>query len=180
MLFPGKKQKTRQAQEEKSLYPVLHVAESLKEYQKALVQKEVASLWELRQVGGSFSAVMEEADRFQDKLRDLDASFANISETTEQFLCVKSDISDSVSEAQNAMEALGQTSVQVQSSYDAMAETFAQLQSAIKEIQQCMGKIVAIADQTNILAINASIEAARAGAAGRGFSVEAEQVKRLA
>ena len=180
MLFPGKKQKTRQAQEEKSLYPVLHVAESLKEYQKALVQKEVASLWELRQVGGSFSAVMEEADRFQDKLRDLDASFANISETTEQFLCVKSDISDSVSEAQNAMEALGQTSVQVQSSYDAMAETFAQLQSAIKEIQQCMGKIVAIADQTNILAINASIEAARAGAAGRGFSVVADQVKRLA
>ena len=85
-----------------------------------MVQKEVASLWELRQVGGSFSAVMEEADRFQDKLRDLDASFANISETTEQFLCVKSDISDSVSEAQNAMEALGQTSVQVQSSYDAM------------------------------------------------------------
>ena len=180
MLFPGKKQKTRQAQEEKSLYPVLHVAESLKEYQKALVQKEVASLWELRQVGGSFSAVMEEADRFQDKLRDLDASFANISETTEQVLCVKSDISDSVSEAQNAMEALGQTSVQVQSSYDAMAETFAQLQSAIKEIQQCMGKIVAIADQTNILAINASIEAARAGAAGRGFSVVADQVKRLA
>ena len=78
------------------------------------------------------------------------------------------------------MEALGQTSVQVQSSYDAMAETFAQLQSAIKEIQQCMGKIVAIADQTNILAINASIEAARAGAAGRGFSVVADQVKRLA
>ena len=181
MLFAGKSRKRPEPlPAEQGLYPILHVAESLKEYQKALVQKEVASLWELRQVGGSFSAVMEEADRFQDKLRDLDASFANISETTEQCLCVKSDISDSVSEAQNAMEALGQTSVQVQSSYDAMAETFAQLQSAIKEIQQCMGKIVAIADQTNILAINASIEAARAGAAGRGFSVVADQVKRLA
>ena len=107
MIFSGKsRRQSEDPSQEKSLYPVRHVADSLKEYQKALVQKEVASLWELRQVGGSFSAVMEEADRFQDKLRDLDASFANISETTEQFLCVKSDISDSVSEAQNAMEAL--------------------------------------------------------------------------
>ena len=47
--------------------------------------------------------------------------------------------------------------------YDEMADIFGNLQSAIRGIQQCMGKIVSIADQTNILAINASIEAARAG-----------------
>ena len=75
---------------------------------------------------------------------------------------------------------LGNTSAQVQQSYNAMAETFSQLQAAVKEIQQCMGKIVSIADQTNILAINASIEAARAGEAGKGFAVVAAQVKQLA
>ena len=78
------------------------------------------------------------------------------------------------------MEALGQTSAQVQQSYDTMAGTFSQLQTAIREIQQCMGKIVSIADQTNILASNASIEAARAGEAGKGFAVVATQVKQLA
>ena len=57
------------------------------------------------------------------------------------------------------MEELSQTSMHVQESYDEMKEIFTHLQNAIRGIQQCMGKIVSIADQTNILAINASIEA---------------------
>lgn len=181
MLFAGRKQEKRErARMERSLYPVLHVAESLKEYQRELVKKEVASLWELSMVGASFSGVLKEADNFQTKLQDLGYSFSNINETAEQFVQVRSEIAQTVTAAQDQMEALGQTSMQVQRSYDEMAETFSQLQGAIKEIQQCMGKIVSIADQTNILAINASIEAARAGEAGKGFAVVAAQVKELA
>ena len=183
MLFMKKRRQKREEKrqrEEKSLYPVVHVANSLKEYQKELVKKEVASLSELSMVGTAFSGVLQEAERFQAKLQDMGQSFSNINQTAEQFNQVRSEIAQTVSQAQGQMEELAQTSAQVQKGYEEMAEIFTQLQAAILGIQQCMTKIVSIADQTNILAINASIEAARAGVEGKGFAVVAAQVKELA
>ena len=180
MLLRRKNQPSHQSREEKSLYPVLYMADSLKEYQQELVKKEVASLWELNQIGASFTGVLKEGDAFQEKLQQLGESFSHINQTAEQFSQVREEVGQAVTQAREQLAALGQTSAQVQQSYDAMAETFSHLESAIRDIQKSMSKIVSIAEQTNILAINASIEAARAGAEGRSFAVVATQVKKLA
>jgi len=60
------------------------------------------------------------------------------------------------------------------------AKTMTELGGAATRIGEVIGLIQAIAEQTNLLALNATIEAARAGEAGRGFAVVASEVKALA
>lgn len=163
----------------KSLYPVLYVIESLKEYHRALVQKEVESLRELSMVSKSFGNVLSESEDFKESLQDFEQTFSSINTVSGQFAEVKDNIFESTLQAQNEVEELKNGSMVIEGYFDEMQSTFEAFQVSLKEIKRCMGKIVSIADQTDLLSMNASIEAARAGEQGKGFAVVASEVKSL-
>ncbi len=163
-----------------SLYPVVYVAQSLKEYEQELMQKEVDSLQELGLVNSSFHEVLQEAENFYVQLQNFGQSFSNINQASSQFEGVKGEIAQSVGKAQKGVEALKNSSRQVESHFDQIEHTFGDFLEAVKKIKKCTSKIITIADQTNILALNATIESARAGEQGKGFAVVAVEVKALA
>lgn len=175
-----KAEKELKREKKDGLYPVVYVTESLKDYQQELVEKEVDSLRELDLVNSSFQNVLSKSESFQQQLQSFGQIFTNINQVSKQFEEVKSDISQSVNQAQGGVEDLKNSSKQVESHFVEIEDTFQDFLEAVRNIKNCTRKIITIADQTNILALNATIEAARAGEQGKGFAVVAVEVKALA
>lgn len=119
----GRSNKRKGLHDAETLYPVLHVISTLKDYQKEMVRKEVESLLELSKVGSSFDGVLNEADQFQGQLQDFGQSFSSINQAAGQFAQVRTDITQTVSEAQDMVEELKLTSAQVQKTYSEMEHT---------------------------------------------------------